>query len=105
MFKVLETKEYIKWFQALNKKEQTQIQARIALIQNDGHFGVVKKINSSLAELKWKNGRRVYFTLATDKNGELLILLLGGNKNTQAKDILKACRIIKKLSINGEEHE
>lgn len=43
MFKVLETKEYIKWFQALNKKEQTQIQARMALIPNDGHFGVVKK--------------------------------------------------------------
>ncbi|MBI2519292.1 MAG: hypothetical protein HYV97_02695 [Bdellovibrio sp.] len=63
MYKVEGTTEYINWFNKQTAKEQAQIQARIARIRIDGHFGVAKKLAKSLAELKWGNGRRIYFTL------------------------------------------
>ena len=99
MYQVVETEEYIKWFERLNTKEQAQIHSRIAKIRLHGHFGTAKKLDQSLAELKWKNGRRIYFTLAQDEDGNIIVLLLGGNKNTQSKDIAKARKLIKKLSL------
>ncbi|MBC96570.1 MAG: hypothetical protein CME63_02400 [Halobacteriovoraceae bacterium] len=98
MYRVEETKEYIDWFNKQAIKEQAQIQARIARIRTDGHFGIAKKLAESLAELKWGNGRRIYFTLTKDKNGNIIILLIGGNKNSQDKDIRKAKSILKKIS-------
>ena len=98
MYKVIETIEYINWFNKQNIKEQAQIQARVLRIVTDGHFGIAKKLDSSLAELKWTSGRRIYFTTSVDDDGNIIILLLGGNKNTQPKDIKKAKSIVKKLS-------
>lgn len=54
MYRVEETKEYIDWFNKQTIKEQAQIQARIARIRTDGHFGIAKKLAESLAELKWE---------------------------------------------------
>lgn len=58
----------------------------------------LKKLAGSLAELKWGNGRRIYFTLTKDELGNIIILLIGGNKNSQDKDIRKAKSILKKIS-------
>ena len=98
MYRIEETKEYIDWFNKQNIKEQAQIQARIVKIRIDGHFGTAKKLDRSLAELKWKSGRRIYFTTTIDDDGNIIILLLGGNKNSQGKDIKKAKTIIKNLN-------
>ena len=98
MYRVLRTREFEEQFNKQNNKEQGQINSRIARIREDGHFGIAKKLDNSLAELKWKNGRRIYFTTTYDDDGNLIILLLGGNKNTQQKDIKKAKSIIRKLN-------
>ncbi len=101
MFNVVETEEYIKWKEGLNIKEQAQVDARISKIKLNGHFGNAKKLDASLAELKWKNGRRVYFATTVDENGNVIILLLGGNKNSQSKDITQARKIIRQLANKG----
>jgi len=51
-----------------------------------GHYGDVKSIAHDLYELRFhfSSGYRVYFTEYMD---EIIILLLGGNKKSQAKDI------------------
>lgn len=54
-----------------------------------GHFGHAKQLAKNLAEIKFNNGSRIYFTLKED-NGKVVVLLLGGNKNGQDKDIKKA---------------
>lgn len=105
MYQVVETQEYIEWFNKLNKKEQAQVHARVTKIRLYGYFGDTKKLDSSLAELKWKNGRRVYFTVAKNHTGHIIILLLGGSKNTQSKDITNARKAIRKLSQQGYEDE
>lgn len=98
MYNVLETKEYKNWFKEQTLKSQAQIQARIVRIRTEGHFGIVRKLDRDLAELKWKSGRRIYFSVSRDESGKIIILLLGGSKNTQAKDIKKARSIIQKLT-------
>ena len=97
MYRVEETEEYQKWFSQQRKDEQIQIDARIARIREFGHFGFVRQLEDRLAELKWKNGRRIYFTLMKDENENLIILLLGGNKNSQIKDIKKSKSILEIL--------
>ncbi len=56
-----------------------------------------------MAELKWKNGRRIYFSVTLEDDGQILILLLGGNKNGQNRDIRKAKLILQKLT--GDDYE
>lgn len=98
MYQIKETKEYIDWFKQQTIKEQAQIHARIARIQIEGHFGIAKKLTGNLAELNWGNGRRIYFTVARIEDGSLVILLLGGNKNSQDRDIRWAQNILNKIN-------
>ena len=93
LIKVIATPDYENWFENLRIKEQVQIDARIARIETYAHFGDAKDLGDGLAELPWKNGRRVYFT----KVGNVVILLLyGGMKNAPKKDIKKARLLIQK---------
>lgn len=97
MFRILKTAEYIEWFNNQSNKDKGHIKARILRISEHGHFGITKKIDENLAELKWRNGRRIYFTFFVTKNEKTIILLLGGNKNHQSKDIKKAKALINRI--------
>lgn len=44
--------------------------------------------------MNFAKGNRVYFK---EKDGKIIVLLIGGNKSTQQKDIAKAKEIWKKL--------
>jgi putative addiction module killer protein len=55
------TKEFDTWYKKCPLKDQAQIDARVARIESFGHFGDAKSLKDGLAELRWKNGRRVYF--------------------------------------------
>lgn len=69
MYSVGEGKEYKEWFTRQTIKEQAQIHARILRIRTSGHFGRVRQLTENLAELKWANGRRIYFTVTEDESG------------------------------------
>ncbi len=91
------TPEFNEWFKGLNLKDQLQIDSRIQRIRDHSHFSDAKSLGDGLAELRWKNGRRVYFS----KTGSIIILLLnGGLKNAQKEDIQKA-RILLERYANG----
>ena len=68
-------------------KIQAQIEKRLSHIKNDGYFGSVRKLGDGLAELKFNNGNRIYYAMTSQTE---IILILGGNKNGQDKDIKKA---------------
>ena len=66
-------------------------------------FGDWKSIDAEVKELRidWGPGYRVYFAILGD---EIILLIMGGDKKSQAKDILKAKSYwseYKKIRIRG----
>ncbi len=82
-YQVLRTAEFNEWFVHQNKTVQCFVLARLHRIAVDG-----------LIELKWKSGLRVY----TARIGQMVIVVLaGGNKNGQSKDVSKAKKSLTKI--------
>lgn len=92
----IQTLEYEEWYSSLSVKKQFQIDDRLSRIELEGYFGDCKSVSDDkmIWELKWKNGRRVYYVCHKDQ----LLLLIGGNKNGQSKDITAAKRIYAKYT-------
>lgn len=86
-YKIEVTEQYLEWLADQTPKVQAQIEKRLENIRAHGHFGDAKRLDKILAEIKFNNGIRIYFRMKTN---DTLILLLGGNKNGQSKDIKKA---------------
>jgi putative addiction module killer protein len=91
---VKRTPEFKMWFSEQSEKEKAQIDARLKNIELFEYFGDHKSLRENLLELRWKNGRRVYYSLLGKKNTTLV--LLGGGKNAQKKDIQKALKILRR---------
>ena len=91
-YKVLVTDEFEEWLEAETARSRFQIAKRMENIKSEGHFGDHKLVRDRIWELKWDNGRRIYYCLIPTSN---VLLLLGGNKNGQTKDINKAEKIYK----------
>ncbi len=93
MFELHKTPEFEQWLSEQPLKSRLQIEARLLHIVTNGHFGICKNLNDHVWELKWANGRRIYYAHLSQHN---LLLLLGGNKNGQSKDINQAKKILRK---------
>jgi len=99
MFFIEKTKEFDKWLKKLNNiKAKSKILFRIQKLEKDEHFGDCKPVGDGISELRinFAKGYRVYFK---EKDGKIIILLIGGDKSSQIKDIEKAKEIWKKLNI------
>ena len=79
----------VEWLQALKDRQaRTRIEARIARVAV-GNFGDVEPVGEGVMELRidWGPGYRVYFA----RPGQVIVLLLcGGDKRTQQRDIKRA---------------
>lgn len=97
MYFIEKTVEFDKWLRKLKDlRAKAKILFRIQKLESDGHFGDCKPVGDGVRELKidYAKGYRVYFN---EKDGKIIILLIGGDKSTQQKDIEKAKEILKKL--------
>lgn len=94
-FTFYETEEYKEWLKTQTLKSQRQILDRLLKIEEESHFGHHKYLKGDIWELKFNDGRRVYYGFIRKFN---IILLLGGNKNGQNKDIKKAAKIFRKIT-------
>jgi putative addiction module killer protein len=93
---IQKTPEYTEWFERQAHKEKAQIEKRLAAIHEHDHYGDVKPIDE-IAELRWANGRRLYFGRIGSQS---ILLLTGGNKNGQSKDITQAKAIYARYVAN-----
>ncbi len=91
-YKIFITDEFNDWLAHEPAKSRVQIAKRINNIQVEGHFGDHKQVRDYVWELRWDNGRRIYYSLIPVNE---VLLLLGGNKNGQGKDINQAEKIYK----------
>jgi putative addiction module killer protein len=96
MIEVRKTQEFDDWLLALNDhKAMAKIIARIERLAL-GNPGDVKPVGEGVSEMRipYGPGYRVYYK-QTGK--ELVLLLCGGDKATQAKDIKRAREIAAEL--------
>ena len=96
MYEVQQTSVYDAWFRSLRDRlTQGRIVARIGRLQL-GNFGDAKSVGDGVHELRmtFGPGYRVYFT----RRGERIILLLcGGDKGSQSRDIARAKQLASEL--------
>ena len=96
MIDVRETVDFTNWLAALSDlRARLQIVRRIDRIAA-GNFGDAKSVGGAVKELRidYGPGYRVYYTRRGDT---VVILLCGGDKRTQSKDIRKAKEIAEAL--------
>lgn len=79
------THPYSKWFDSLNVAAALKVRTAIARMEN-GNFSNVKAVGQGVSEYKldFGPGYRIYFGKDGDK---LVILLGGGTKKRQSRDI------------------
>ena len=92
---VLQTDEFERWYKKQTLKIKALISDRIERLKEYGHMGNSRAIETNLFEFKWKIGLRIYFCFQGKK---IVLLLNGGKKNAQKKDIERAKRLKKKYS-------
>ena len=94
-YHIKRTKTFKKWFDKLRDKEtRLCISRRLDFLKEEGYFGDHKSLGGGISELKihYGPGYRVYYT---ERNGMIIILLAGGDKSTQERDIAKARKLAK----------
>ncbi len=98
MYLIEKTKDFDKWLRKLTDlKAKAKILFRVQKLQNDEHFGDCKPVGDGIREMRinFAKGYRIYFK---EKDGKIIILLIGGDKSTQDKDIKKAKEIWAQLN-------
>ncbi len=96
MVEVRETEVFSKWLRELRDRQaRARIQTRIDRLQL-GLAGDAKPVGEGVSELRIDYGPayRVYFAR---RGRELLILLAGGDKSTQDRDIETALKLARDL--------
>ena len=83
-----------KWFNKLKKIEAQSIIAMHIDRMKDGNLGKTRNVGGNVFEKKiyFGAGYGLYFV---NENGSLIILLCGGDKSTQEKDIKLAQKMAK----------
>lgn len=101
MYTLLQTEEFREWLDALaDKRAQLRIAARLRLVEA-GSLGDWKSVGGEVSELRVDAGPgyRLYFT----RRGKILVIMLaGGDKSSQKRDIKLAQRIAQELELDHE---
>jgi putative addiction module killer protein len=95
-FEISSTAVFDKWFRGLkDRTTRNKVLARLDRMQN-GNFGDFKSLGDDLFELRFffGGGLRIYYTI---RDQQVVLLLNGGNKSRQSKDIERAKQIMQEL--------
>ena len=96
MIEIRKTEVFSKWLDGLHDiRARARILVRIERLAS-GNPGDVKSVGEGVAELRinYGPGYRVYYKKQGQK---VVVLLAGGDKSTQTKDIKTALRLAKNL--------
>ena len=96
MIEIRQTDEYSRWFDGLRDRQgRVRILARIRRLSL-GNPGDVKPVGEGVSELRvdFGPGYRVYFV---QEGAVVVILLAGGDKSTQRRDIERAKELARDL--------
>lgn len=94
MVQIYKTEEYIKWFDSIKSPDtRARIRRRLKNVTL-GNFGDHKSVGEGVCELRcdFAGGVRIYYIYDGQK---VVLLLAGGDKSTQKRDIARAKHIAK----------
>ncbi len=98
MYTVLQTQEFQDWLDGLrDRRAQARIAARIRLAEV-GNLGDWKSVGGEVSEMRvaFGPGYRLYFTR---RRSIVIIMLAGGDKSSQSRDIKRAQKLLGELDI------
>jgi putative addiction module killer protein len=96
VIEIRQTEVYCRWFESLRDRQaRARIDVRIRRLSL-GNPGDVKPVGEGVSELRidYGPGYRVYFV---QRGQTLVILLVGGDKQTQDRDIKTALELAREL--------
>lgn len=95
-YDIQQSNKFRNWLSGLRDNQaRSTIILRLQRIEN-GNFGNIRSLGDGLEEIKFKigPGYRIYFTR---KDNQIILLLCGGDKSSQQRDINLAKQMIKDL--------
>lgn len=96
MVEIHKTETFVRWLDGLRDiQARARVQARIERLAI-GNPGDVQPVGEGVSELRinYGPGYRVYYK---KRGRELVILLAGGDKNTQSRDIKAAIQLAREI--------
>lgn len=96
MLEIRQTELFATWLRSLRDKQaQKRIAQRLVRIEA-GLFGDAKSVGGGVSELRidYGPGYRVYFTR---RGNTVVILICGGDKSSQSRDIARAQQMVEEL--------
>lgn len=104
------TSQFVKWYSRLDAQTKVRVTLRAEQARETGHLGDHHGIRGKsregnrIAEMRVDSGPgwRLYYT-AWEYKGRALLLLLGGEKSTQQRDIERALAIVDEARRKAEQ--
>jgi len=96
VFQIRQTEVFAKWLVSLRDvRAKARVLARLDSVRL-GNMGDAKSVGGGVSEMRIDVGARyrVYFTR---RQRVIIILLCGGDKSTQSKDVANAKRIVQEI--------
>ncbi|WP_067517570.1 type II toxin-antitoxin system RelE/ParE family toxin [Endozoicomonas ascidiicola] len=95
-YEIVTTETFKKWLAKVKDRQARKAIAMRLVRAEAGNLGDIKSVGGAVSEMRIfvGQGYRIYFTI---RNGQLVILLTGGDKSSQARDIEQAKEILKNL--------
>jgi putative addiction module killer protein len=96
MFEVLQTDEFEAWLEGLRDRQARSLIAKRIVRVQSGLLGDAKPVGDGVSEMRVHHGPgyRLYFV----RRGQVVIILLcGGDKGSQARDIERAKEMAKEV--------
>jgi putative addiction module killer protein len=97
-YEIITTDVFSRWLSRLKDRQAVRAIALRLTRAEVGNLGDVKSVGDGISEMRIFVGKgyRLYFTT---RNRRLILLLNGGNKTTQRRDIERAKRLLSELEI------
>ena len=95
-YEVVKSDEFLRWLARLrDKRAQAQILVRIDRVE-EGNLGDHRSVGGGVSELRVNVGQgyRIYYTIRRQR---VFILLCGGDKTSQRRDIRRAQRMASEI--------
>lgn len=96
MYEIRQTQEFLEWLDSLeDMRARVRIAARLRQVES-GNLGDWAPVRGSVSELRiaFGAGYRLYFTR---RDRAFIVLLNGGNKSSQQRDIRRALKMASEI--------